>query len=184
MTKKKIGISICVVFILLLAVGFGFAHDFVMSTAQKHIYYRKYESAVSRYSAEFGVSEALVYAVIKTESNFDPSARSRVGASGLMQLTPETFIDVAERLAGDDPSGLDINDPETNIRYGILYLSWLFEIFESEKAVIAAYNAGPGRVLQWVKDDPELSSIPIGETRIYVAKVQKAKAAYTRLYYS
>lgn len=184
MTNSKTRTGLYVAAVLILTVIFGLAHDSILTISQKYIYCRKFDTAVSRYSSEFGVNESLVYAVMKTESNFDPSAKSRVGASGLMQLTPETFVDIAERLAYEDPSALDINDPETNIRYGVLYLSWLFEIFDSEKAVIAAYNAGPGRVLDWIEDDPELNRIPIGETRIYVAKVQRAKASYMRLYYS
>ena len=184
MTNSKAKIGIYVAAVLILTAIFGLAHGSIMTISQKSIYCRKFETAVSRYSSEFGVSESLIYAVMKTESNFDPTAKSRAGASGLMQLTPETFVDIAERLAYENPSELDINDPETNIRYGVLYLSWLFEIFDSEKSVIAAYNAGPGRVLGWLEDDPELNSIPIGETRIYVAKVLRAKATYMRLYYS
>lgn len=169
---------------LIASVAFGFAYNFLMTAAQQDLYRREYTSVVSKYAAEYGVDEALVYAVIKTESNFDPHAESSAGAMGLMQLTPETLHDVADRLLGEDISESEILDPEVNIRCGVRYLAWLSESFESERAVIAAYNAGPGRVSEWLEADGELRSIPIGETRIYVSKVLHAKDIYKRLYYS
>ena len=175
---------IAVALALIASVAFGFAYDFLMTAAQRDLYRREYSDLVSKYAAEYGVDEALVYAVIKTESNFDPDAESSVGAMGLMQLTQETLIDVSDRLLGENIDESDILDPETNIKCGVRYLAWLFETFESEKAVIAAYNAGPGRVGEWLEDNPELDRIPIGETRIYVSKVLHARDIYTRLYYS
>ena len=175
---------IAVALALVASVAFGFIYDFLMTASQRDLYRREYSSTVRKYAAEYGVDEALVYAVIKTESNFDPNAESSAGAMGLMQLTPETFLDVADRLLGEEISENDILDPEINIRCGVRYLAWLIETFESEKAAVAAYNAGPGRVSEWLEEDGELNSIPIGETRIYVSKVLHAKDIYERLYYS
>ena len=92
--------------------------------------------------------------------------------------------------AEETPSAFDIYDPDTNIRYGVWYLSYLYGRFDSWDNAFAAYNAGPGNVSKWLKDseyssDGEtLSYIPFKETRNYVVKVNRAIEVYDRLYYS
>ena len=129
---------------------------------------------VSAASAEFDVPAAMILAVIRAESDFRADALSRAGAQGLMQLMPETFAWLCEDLA--EPHTADkITDPETNIRFGTYYLSYLFERFGSWRVALAAYNAGEGRVAEWLTD-PALASggnlrrIPYPETAAYVKK--------------
>ena len=91
-------------------------------------------------SAVYGLPEAFVTAVIRTESNFNPLARSRVGAVGLMQLMPETA-----RTMGV----LDRRDPYQNIMGGCRYLRLLANRFNGDFLLtVAAYNAGPGAVIR------------------------------------
>lgn len=123
---------------------------------------------------EFDVPRAMILAVIRAESDFKADALSRVGAKGLMQLMPDTFAWLCGAL--DEPhAASDITDPETNIRFGSYYLSYLFGKFGSWRVALAAYNAGEGRVTQWLAD-PALSSngilrrIPYPETAAYVKK--------------
>ncbi len=131
---------------------------------------------------EFGVPEALVYAVIECESNFNEKAVSKAGAIGLMQLTKETFSDI-RRWMKEDFKDEEIYDPYVNLRAGTYYLSYLYKKFGDWELVMAAYNAGPGAVQKWLKDeryakDGKLYDIPYAETRNYVKKVSTAWEKY------
>jgi soluble lytic murein transglycosylase-like protein len=111
-----------------------------------------------RIAREFAVPEALVRAVVAVESGFDPRARSRKGAMGLMQLMPET----ARRFGVADPYS-----EEQNLRGGTAYLRWLLDAFAGDVALaLAAYNAGEGAV---VRAGHRIPNYP--ETRAYVPKV-------------
>ncbi len=123
--------------------------------------YAKYiRNACNRYS----VPEALAYAVISTESNFNPKAVSSVGAQGLMQLMPKT----AAAMAVSDPF-----DPEQNITGGVRYIRELANIFNGDMVrIIAGYNAGPGAVRKY-RGIP-----PYAETQDYVRKVVSRYYAY------
>ena len=194
--KKKKGVTSIsfrvILGILIVAILFGVLFDFISTQIEKRTYPRKYSEFVEKYSAEFGVPESVVYAVIKAESNFDKTAVSSADtpALGLMQLTEETYEWVASYLLKEKPSAFDIYDPETNIRNGTRYLAYLYGRFGNWDTVFAAYNAGPGNVSKWLEnskysDDSEtLKEIPFKETRNYVKKVNKFRDVYERLYYS
>lgn len=140
-----------------------------------------YEAEIRASSAEFGVEPSLVAAVIRTESRFDPDAMSSQGAYGLMQLLPETASFVAERAG---ISG-DYRDPETNIRIGTRYLSYLHSRYDGdERLALAAYNSGEGRVDRWLsRGDFDVSrDIPFAETRDYVLNVTESQRVYEDLY--
>ena len=111
---------------------------------------KKYSQFVERYADECGVDSDLVYAVIRCESGFDEDAMSRSGAIGLMQLLPET-ANYISRLAGKEHAP-DLYDAESNIRTGVLYLVYLRQRFSTLSEILAAYNAGEGRVNAWLCD--------------------------------
>ena len=118
-----------------------------------------YDPIIHFYSQKYKVDPLLVKAVIMAESNFDPYAISRRGAMGLMQLMPDT----ARML-----NLKDVFDPEENIRGGTLYLRILKDYFNEDlDLVLAAYNAGPKRVLESRKNIP-----PVEETIQYVKRVK------------
>ena len=109
-------------------------------------------------AAEYRIDPRLVLAVMRAESNFDPSARSPKNAQGLMQLIPET----AERFAVSN-----ILDPAQNVRGGIRYLRWLLSYFRGDVLLsLAAYNAGEGAVNRF-RGVP-----PYPETLAYVARIR------------
>lgn len=113
-------------------------------------------------ATEHGVDPLLIKAIIKTESNFDPTAVSPKGAQGLMQLMPATVKD----LQVDDPF-----NPQSNITGGTKYLRTLLDSYGWDVALsLAAYNAGPGNVKGAVPN--------ISETRTYVVKVLKNYDSY------
>ncbi|MCC6718969.1 MAG: lytic transglycosylase domain-containing protein [Acetobacteraceae bacterium] len=135
----------------------------------------------------FTVDPALVYAIARTESNFDPTVVSPAGARGLMQIMPAT----ARFLAGmdDDSPGLPpLHDPAVNLSLGQRYLAFLAgtEVVAGDKIrLLASYNSGPTAMARWsaaVHDhgDPLLfiEAIPIDETRAFVPRV----LAHTWLY--
>jgi len=124
-------------------------------------------------SAKYGVDPALVRAVVRVESGFDPSAESPAGAKGLMQL-----MDATARSLGVT----DSFDPVQNVNGGTRYLSYLLTKYNGSEAVaLAAYNAGPGRIDRLgIKTDADLSMamerLP-KETQAYLRKVLDAKGA-------
>lgn len=118
---------------------------------------RRYAQLIERLAPEFGVDPRLALAVARTESNFDPLARSPKNAQGLMQLIPDT----AERFGVRDSF-----DPEQNVRGGLAYLRWLIKRFDGEVILVAAaYNAGEGAV------DRHGGVPPYAETREYVRRI-------------
>jgi soluble lytic murein transglycosylase-like protein len=114
---------------------------------------------IARYAKAFNLEEALIKAVIKVESDYNPKAISSRGAQGMMQLIPETA-----RL-------MDVNDPfnpEENIRGGSRYLRKMLDEFGGNlELALAAYNAGPGSVRR------HGGVPPFAETRQYIKRVKK-----------
>lgn len=144
-----------------------------------------YDEYVYEYSETYNVDPNLVFAVIKTESNFDPNAESHAGALGLMQLMPETFEWLQTYKNGEATMGTDyLYDPKINIEYGCIFLEFLLDKYSSEESAIAAYNAGFGTVDNWLTDESystdgeTLYEIPYPETKSYVKKVMLAKYYY------
>lgn len=148
----------------------------------------EYLEIVEKQADARSVPKELILAVIKTESKYRSDAISSAGAVGLMQITPETFKWLCEKNEdkANDPNLL--YTPEINITYGVYYLDMLYSEFGSWESALAAYNAGPTRVREWIKNpdyssDGVLTYIPYKETREYVEKVMKAKDKYTELYF-
>lgn len=146
-----------------------------------------YDEYIEKYSKEYGLDKSLVAAVIYQESRYRPDAESRVGALGLMQVMPDTGRWIAGKLK-EEFSEKKLLDPETNIRFGTWYLSYLLDRFDGNlRSALAAYNAGPGSVDKWLKDDRysedgELTEIPFKETREYVTTVLTMRDTYRRTY--
>lgn len=112
---------------------------------------------ISQKSSQYGVDARLVHAVIKQESGYNPKAVSSAGASGIMQLMPDT----AKRF-----SVKDLFNPEQNITGGVKYLKFLLDLFDGDIVKsVAGYNAGEGAVLKY-NGVP-----PYAETKDYVKKV-------------
>lgn len=124
-----------------------------------------YDRLIRRVAAEYHVDFALIKAVMQVESGFNPYARSRKGALGLMQLLPST----AQRYGIDN-----ILDPLSNIIAGVKHLKYLLETFgHRHKLALAAYNAGEEAVLRY-RGIP-----PYPETQAYVRKVMRYQRQYS-----
>jgi soluble lytic murein transglycosylase len=185
--KQALQRSAIILVILALSVAFGFAWQKISDSIDRKNYPRQYEDVVTKYSVEYGVPEYVIYAVIRTESNFDSGAKSAAGALGLMQIMPDTFDWMLSRTHDGYETGM-LYDPDTNVKYGTYLLSYLFLRYNDWDAVYAAYNAGYGRVDSWLSDpsyskDGKLTKIPLDETRAYVKKVASSAEKYKELYY-
>jgi len=101
---------------------------------------------VEQVSRKYGVGSDMIYAVIRTESAFDPMALSDRGAMGLMQLLPSTAREVAVRLNIRWTDDRILWDPMTNLEMGTFYLSTLLNRFDNVEVALAAYNQGPNRI--------------------------------------
>ncbi len=175
--RRRRGAALLVVFALVALLGALAAPDLVRQVTHP----LEYEAEIRASATEFGVEPSLVAAVIKAESRFDPEATSSRGAYGLMQLLPETARFVSERTG---ISG-DFRDPETNIRIGTRYLSYLQSRYEGDRRLaLAAYNSGEGRVDRWLSrgDFNVYRDIPFAETRDYVRNVTESQKVYEDLY--
>lgn len=152
------------------------------------LYPRPWSATVSKYAAEYRLPEYLLYALIRSESFFQPRIVSGAGAVGLTQLMPATAADIAKKLKVADYS---LTDPEINIRFGAYYLAEM--IRRSDNRIMPAcfaYNAGISRVRGWQKkaqglpEDLFLESLEYAETRDYGRKLLSAATVYGVLYYS
>ncbi len=150
-------------------------------------YPRAFADLVSPNAAQNGLSEALVYALIRAESGFSPSIKSPVGAIGLMQMMPSTAKLTAKEKGTFNPQRLTV--PEYNVRLGTRHLHDLMKEHSGDVIFMAAaYNAGSSALERWKKSfkqlrkDEFIESIPYQETRDYVKKVYASAATYRQLY--
>jgi len=147
-----------------------------------------YPTPVLEPKSGFTIDKALVYAIVRQESRFNPMAVSGAGAVGLMQVMPEA----AARAAGDDKLKADMSpmfDPAFNLRVGQDYVTWLMErgVGYDILRTVAAYNGGPGTLLKTAKmvgDEADslmlIESLPSQETRNYVEKVMAGYWTYRK----
>lgn len=178
---KKTLIAFLVIAALAVCAVFG------CRTVLQTLYPQKYADIVQTYADTYDVPQTLIYAVIHTESSFRPDAGSDAGASGLMQIMPETLDWLCMRM-GRQADFADLSDPDTAIRYGTYFLHLLLEEFGETDTALAAYHAGRGRVGQWLAnpaysaDGRTLDTIPYRDTAHYVHKVRRAMDIYDNLY--
>ena len=145
-----------------------------------------FEQLVLGEAATQGLDPSWVYAVARQESAFIGDARSPSGALGLMQLMPGTAADVARARNVSLQDG-DLLQPAVNVRLGTYYLAELYRNFGYHRVLAAAaYNAGPGRVRDWLQRRPAspidvwIDSIPFDETQRYVQNVLVFAHIYSR----
>ncbi|MDD5301303.1 MAG: transglycosylase SLT domain-containing protein [Gallionella sp.] len=153
-------------------------HDFSLR------YLAPYRDALQVHIREYGLEEAWVYGLMRQESRFVTSAKSDVGAAGLMQVMPSTARWIAKKLGLKSYKQSLIRQLDTNLRLGTYYMKTVLSWFgDSPVLASAAYNAGPGRARRWRGDQPlegaiYAETIPFDETRDYVKKVMSNTVYY------
>lgn len=183
-TRLGIAVLVFLAFLLLAEALLALFADDILRT-----HYRKeFSGFVGQYASEYGVPENLVYAVILSESGFRPDAVSGAGAKGLMQMMDASFQEMRGRIGLEGEEY--IFDPEQNIRCGVYCLAYLNRYFGDWDTAVAAYNAGIGNVMNWLKDASlssdgvHLDAIPFCETETYLKRIKRAEKAYKILYRS
>jgi soluble lytic murein transglycosylase len=153
------------------------------------IYPFPYESIISAEARKRGVDPFLAAALIRQESMFNPRAVSSAGAIGLMQVMPRTGRVLATRLGIRRFRTDMLKRPEVNVPIGMAHLANALRDYEGRlPVVLAAYNAGSGRITRWREfpefgnDDLFMERIPFAETRDYVKIVQQNARIYAALY--
>ena len=157
-------------------------------TQNRHNYRLRYatphQDAVVAHSANVTLDPAWAYGLMRQESRFVTTARSNVGAGGIMQVMPNTAKLVARQM-GESYNPAALTDMNTNVRYGTYYLSMIQGQLEGNAVLATAgYNAGPNRARRWQPTDQYLpadqyvESIPLNETRNYVKNVMTNATHY------
>lgn len=124
---------------------------------------QRFAAHIAEASQRFGIPEAWIRAVLSAESAHDIGAVSPAGAMGLMQIMPDTWAELrVQHRLGDDPF-----DPRDNVLAGTAYLRQMLDRYGNVGAMLAAYNAGPGRYEEYLATGRPLPA----ETRAYVAKL-------------
>jgi soluble lytic murein transglycosylase len=162
----------------------------------------KFEEPIRKYANEFGIPDSLLFALIRTESGFRPTAVSAMSAYGLAQIILPTAKHVSTKLRMGKATPQRLFNPDYNVRLGAAYLKELLDHFQgSEVLALAAYNAGPAAVDAWTRrrlrslaglkgkgiglqpaPDELAEEIPVEETRKYVKAVLARARSYARLY--
>ena len=153
----------------------------------------RFDALIARQAAIYRVDPDLVWSIIYEETYFSPWKNGKDGEIGLMQVTPavgrewasETGMRELQNQMNSDPQSI-LRDPERNIQIGCWYLEKIYEQFqdkpEVEVRMIAAYNAGPSRAVEWSRPDPPgnsqsgaefINRIDIPSTRAYVISIMQ-----------
>ena len=153
----------------------------------------RFDSLIARQAAIYRVDPDLVWSIIYEETYFSPWKNGKDGEIGLMQVTPtvgrewatETGMKELERQMASDPESI-LRDPERNIQIGCWYLEKIYEQFqdkpEVETRMVAAYNAGPSRAVEWSRTDQPgntqsgaefINRIDIPSTKAYVLSIMQ-----------
>jgi soluble lytic murein transglycosylase len=168
----------------------GTASQGTAPVAALELYYPlDYRAAIARAAAAQGLPAALVFGMVHQESGFDPSARSRSGARGLMQLMPTTGREMARKL-GLPFSTERLEDPDYSLRLGTGYFRRVLALFDgNQELALAAYNGGPSRISRlWRAAGPApeldrfLEGLALEESRNYVKRIVVLAESYRSLY--
>jgi len=155
----------------------------------ERLYPLPFERSLRARSKPHALDPYLVAGLIRQESEFNPSAVSRAGAIGLMQIMPSTGRDLARRLGVQRFTTRRLREPDVSLRLGVFHLKGVIQQFSGNLEIsLAAYNAGSARADRWVQwgdfDEPGefAETIPFTETRGYVQSVLRNRDVYRRLY--
>ena len=188
MEKRSTGAARLIVLALLIFVLLGLAAVWVNRVVEKRSYALPDMAQIKTRAQEYELDAFLVAAVIYAESSGNANAVSPKGAVGLMQIMPTTGQWVADKMDMQEYEESSLTDPSVNMRLGCWYLAYLFDKYDANLThALAAYNAGPGNVDKWLKDDTfsrdgELIQIPFAQTARYVEKVAMVREKYLEYY--
>lgn len=173
------------ILVIVFLILFAFLCIFFAQSYYNYVYPLKYKEDIIHEAELNNLNPALVASIINAESGFEATAVSSKGAMGLMQIMPQTAKFVAEKLRIDFNEDM-LLEPAYNIKIGCYYLNYLNNKFQSQEALLSAYNAGEGVVKTWLKDQNysvdgiNLIKIPYTQTNAYVQKINKILPVYEK----
>ena len=189
--RKSTGHALPILIILIVSLALGGVFELCCLGAERLSHPRKYGEIVTEYATLYGVPEHIVYAVIKTQSDFDSTKQGENQAVGLFQLTPARYLELAAEVRDPEANPAALYDPDTNIRYGTMYLAALYQKYGMWSTVYAALYAGEDAVDGWLQNpayiDPDfgtLVTIPDKQIAKAVKKTVKAQDIYEKLYFA
>lgn len=164
-------------------------HEDAKNKFIKMSYPIEYSEYVEKAANDYSLDPALIYAIIRTESSFNPKSQSSAGAYGIMQVMPSSFEWLMQLRSEENLyTAEDLFTPAVCIDYGSYLLKYFLDYYKDERCAVAAYNAG-FVVSDWLADENyssdgvSLDAIPYEETSNYVKRVEDAKEMYLELYY-
>ena len=184
--KKKLPVGFKIIILAALIAACVFL---VPEAARREVYPTRYDEYVEQYSEKYNIDKYFIYAIIKTESNFNENAVSEVGARGLMQIMEDAYEWVKYRISDDrDITYEQMYEAKYNIEYGCFMLGYYYEKYNSYELAAAAYHSGMGQVDKWIGDGTislesfDVNDIPASKTFHYIKKVMLNFKAYSNLY--
>lgn len=165
----KLVLGLCLVCLLVMI-------SYILFNVNKAL---RYYPIIEKYGIEYKVDPLFITSIIKVESNFNPEAKSKKGAIGLMQIMPPTAKEIAEKyFSVTDFNEQQLYDADFNIKIGVCYVKILSGMFNNNtNLVLASYNAGLGNVQKWQQENPiieyDSEEMPFKETKKYVSRINK-----------
>ncbi len=185
--RKALLRSAVITVIIVLSVAVGFVWQAIGHRIDLKNYPRDFSEFVEKYSAEYGVPKEVIYSVIKYKSNFRSNYVGDDTGVGLTGLRPADFSALLSVTREDLTDGI-LYDPETNIRYGVMYLSNMYSAYGRWEQVYAAVASDRATVDRW-REDPELLgemgklTIPDKSVAEEVEKLEATAEKYKALYF-
>ncbi|MDL2225779.1 lytic transglycosylase domain-containing protein [Eubacteriales bacterium OttesenSCG-928-M02] len=149
----------------------------------------QYRNIIERYARQYQLDPAFITATIFVESSFRNTIESAAGAIGLMQVMPTVATWIAGEIKLENYRVEMLLEPEINIQMGCWYLAYLMDRYDGDRiTVLAAYNAGPTKVDEWLRDSrfsqdgKKLDTVPWDETRVHGERIEVYYEVYKEIY--
>ncbi len=188
--KTAVVRSVVILAILILSVIIGYIYSWIGYHLDLRSHPLEYSELVEKYSEAYGVPEYILYGVMLTQSEFASNYVSPDGRIGLMQLSPTTFEDLLKITKENLETGI-LYDPETNIKYGAYWLSYLYTEYGRWNTVLSIYVTDDEDIVNiWlgspdcIDENGNLIKIPDELTADAVAAIEKEIEMYHELYYT
>jgi soluble lytic murein transglycosylase len=184
--RRLLRLVIPLVVIIAVAVVVGAVAGWVVVPGfSGKVYPIRYQGEIAAVAERYDVDPYLLAAVARTESGFDPDAKSHAGAVGLMQFLPNTAEFVTGLDSWKGPENPALRDPGDSLELGACYLAYLLRRFDDQTAALAGYNAGPNAVAGWIEraggaDSFTAEDIRYPETREFVRRVLRCQALFEK----
>ena len=153
------------------------------------LYPKEYSEYIEKYAEEYNIDSLWIYSIVKAESNFQKTAKSRSNAIGLMQIMLSTAKEIGSEINFEgNITEEKLYEPETNIQIGTAYFKILLEKYNNYNLALIAYNAGMGNLDKWLEQGiidsqgENLENIPYAETKNYVKKILQNYKIYSEIY--